>query len=89
MMGCIYSSEITKNKQDIVNIGSPKSPINEDPISPGYNTPEVNGQNKQNEYAKPNLRIRIPSEDKSKMIIYTRKKYIDEDDESYTLFSKC
>jgi len=85
-MGCIYS-EITKNKQDIINIGSPKSPMNEDPISPGYTTPDVNGQNKEN--AKPNLRIRIPSDDKSKMIIYTRKKYIDEDEESYSLFSKC
>jgi hypothetical protein len=87
MMGCIYSSEITKNKQDIINIGSPNSPMNEDPISPGYTTPEVNGQNKEN--SKPNLRIRIPSDDKSKMIIYTRKKYIDEDTESYCLFSKC
>ena len=86
-MGCIYSSEITKNKQDIINIGSPNSPMNEDPISPGYTTPEVNGQNKEN--SKPNLRIRIPSDDKSKMIIYTRKKYIDEDTESYCLFSKC
>ena len=87
-MGCIHSSEIIESKLDTINTGSPKSPINEDPKSPGYNTPEINGQNKQNEFAKPNLRIRIPSENKSKIITYTRNKYIDEDDESYSLFCK-
>ena len=88
-MGCIHSSEIIESKHDIIGTGSPKSPFNEDPRSPGYNTPEINGQNKQNEYAKPNLRIRIPSENKSKIIKYSRNKYVDDDDESYGLFSRC
>lgn len=103
-MGCIHSLEMNENKikpkptVDSLNTGSPKSPMNEDPRSPGYNTPNINESNKDtninnnnistSEFAKPNLRIRIPSENKSKVIKYTRNKYIDEDDESYCLFCK-
>jgi hypothetical protein len=92
-MGCIHSSEMIETKvvPKILsnigsNIGSPKSPISEDPRSPGYNTPDKSS--KHTEETKPNLRIRIPSENKSKVMKYTRKKYIDEDDESYSLFCK-
>jgi len=91
-MGCIHSLEINENKVkpivNSLNIGSPKSPINEDPISPGYYTPELSGHDKIDEFTKPNLRIRIPSENKQKVVKYTKNKYIDEDDvtESYTLF---
>jgi len=100
-MGCIHSLEINESKiKPIINssnIGSPKSPINEDPKSPGYNTPHINESNKHtnnntgtsiSDFTKPNLRIRIPSENKSKVIKYTWKKYIDEDDESYSLFCR-
>jgi hypothetical protein len=79
------------------NIGSPKSPISEDPRSPGYKTPDVNEANQLNKpneetykFTKPNLRIRIPSENRSKIIKYTRNKYLDENatDESYSLFCR-
>lgn len=98
-MGCIHSSEMIETKvvpkilSGVLYSGSPKSPINEDPRSPGCNTPNINESNKHtnnstSEFTKPNLRIRIPSENKSKVIKHTRNKYIDEDDESYSLFCK-
>ena len=63
-------------KMDNCSYGSPKSSINEDPISPN-NTPIL----QINTYSKPNLRIKIPDDN----IINKRTKYRYSDDESYNL----
>jgi len=81
-MGCFQSKDdLSINTNFIKNIsipsyGSPKSPINEDPISPN-NTPI----SQINTYSKPNLRIRIPNDN----VINKKNKYTYSDDESYNL----
>jgi hypothetical protein len=78
-MGCFQSKNNINIDNKIIkstSYGSPKTPINEDPQSPN-NTPISN----INEYSKPNLRIRIPSDD----IINKKNKYRYSDDKTYSL----
>jgi hypothetical protein len=78
-MGCFQSKNDLSINKNVPSYGfpkSPKSPINEDPLTPN-NTPILN----TNEYSKPNLRIRIPNDN----IINKKNKYRYSDDETYSL----